>query len=177
MLWIMIKVIRFGLCTMEVIRLCDDSGAMEISWLNSDDWAVWDVVAPWLSRERLWVVEGLKGRYRNDQNEWMNVYMGVESRGGPWEVGQTFFLPKKFAFYLPRKKFSDDLSLEKSWFIRQIFWWRFFSHLPLNLSFLPFLISFFVSFHSFKIFYALPGPCTKPCPGQRTPDPSNRPWL
>ena len=27
---------------------------------------------PWCSRERLWVVEDLKGRYRNGQNEWMN---------------------------------------------------------------------------------------------------------
>ena len=31
-----------------------------------------DTVFVWCSRERLWVVEDLKERYRNGRNEWMN---------------------------------------------------------------------------------------------------------
>jgi len=33
-----------------------------------------------LSRERLWVVENLKGRYRNGRNEWMNTAYALVSQ-------------------------------------------------------------------------------------------------
>ena len=50
---------------------------------------------PCCSRERLWVVEDLKGRYRNGRNEWMNgmdSFMWVCSVGPIIGlVGETFF--------------------------------------------------------------------------------------
>ena len=77
---------------------------------------------PCCSRERLWVVEDLNGRYRNGRNEWMNEspwesfgseilvtnFYGssaYEGKGTNWLINQP--TNQVFVYWLEKKKPSD----------------------------------------------------------------------